>query len=83
MEKRIGVIGIVVEDLSATEQINTVLHDYAALIIGRMGIPYREKNVSVISLIVDGDNDEISSLTGKLGRIKGASVKSMITKSVQ
>lgn len=83
MENRIGVIGIVVEDISCTDKINNVLHEYADLIIGRMGIPYREKNVSVISLIVDGNNDEISALTGKLGRIAGASVKSMVTKNIQ
>lgn len=83
MEKRIGIIGIVVEDLSCAETVNTVLHDYAGLIVGRMGIPYRERGVSVISLIVDGSNDDISAMTGKLGRIHGASVKSMITKSNQ
>ncbi len=80
MEKRIGIVGIVIEDLSCTERVNAVLHEYARLIIGRMGIPYRERGVSVIALIVDGNNDDISALTGKLGRISGASVKSMITK---
>ena len=83
MDKRIGIIGIVIENLSCTEPINAVLHEYAELIIGRMGVPYRERGVSVISLIVDGSNDDISALTGKLGRISGASVKSMITKNVQ
>ena len=81
MDKRIGIIGIVVEDLSSVDKVNAVLHEYSSLIIGRMGIPYRERNVSVISLIVDGSNDEISALTGKLGRIAGISVKSMITKN--
>ncbi len=80
MDSRIGIIGIVVEDLSSTDQINKVLHEHANLIVGRMGIPYKKNGVSVISLIVDGSNDEISALTGKLGRIKGASVKSMVTK---
>lgn len=80
MDKRIGIIGIVVEDLSSAERVNAVLHEYADLVIGRMGIPYRERKVSVIALIVDGNNDEISALTGKLGRIPGVSVKSMITK---
>ncbi|MGI6123879.1 MAG: TM1266 family iron-only hydrogenase system putative regulator [Acetivibrionales bacterium] len=80
MDKRIGVIGIVIEDLSCTERVNAILHDYAGLIVGRMGIPYRERDVSVITLIVDGSNDEISALTGKLGRVSGAAVKSMITK---
>lgn len=83
MDKRIGIIGIVVEDMSCVERVNAVLHEYAGLIVGRMGIPYRERSVSVISLIVDGSNDEISSLTGKLGRISGASVKSMVTKAKQ
>ena len=80
MDTRIGIIGIVVEDLSSTDQINKVLHDHANLIVGRMGIPYKKNGVSVISLIVDGSNDDISALTGKLGRISGASVKSMVTK---
>ncbi|WP_372998764.1 TM1266 family iron-only hydrogenase system putative regulator, partial [Lutispora sp.] len=54
MDKRIGIIGIVVEDLSCAERVNAILHDYAELIVGRMGIPYRERGVSVITLIVDG-----------------------------
>ena len=81
MDKRIGIVGIVVEDLSCAERVNSVLHEYAGLIVARMGIPYRERGVSVISLIVDGSNDDISALTGKLGRIQGASVKSMVTKN--
>lgn len=81
MEKRIGIIGIVIEDLSCVESVNAILHEYAGLIVGRMGIPYRERGVSVISMIVDGSNDEISALTGKLGRVVGASVKSMVTKN--
>jgi putative iron-only hydrogenase system regulator len=81
MENRIGIIGIVIEDLEAAESVNAILHDYASSIIGRMGLPYRERGVSVITLIVDGNNDEISALTGKLGRIPGVSVKSMVTKN--
>ncbi len=81
MEKRIGIVGIVIEDLSCVESVNVILHEYAGLIVGRMGIPYKERGVSVISIIVDGSNDEISALTGKLGRVTGASVKSMITKN--
>ena len=83
MDKRIGIIGIVIEDRSSAEQINSILHDYAELIVGRMGIPYRERSVSVISLIVDGNNDNINALTGKLGKISGVSVKSMVTKKPQ
>ncbi|HEX2937397.1 MAG TPA: TM1266 family iron-only hydrogenase system putative regulator [Ruminiclostridium sp.] len=81
MEKRLGVIGIVVEDLDSVNQLNTILHDYSNLIVGRMGIPYRERGISVISLIVDGNNDDISALTGKIGRIKNVSVKSALTKT--
>lgn len=80
MEKRIGIVGIVVEDSGCTERINAILHEYARLIVGRMGIPYKERGVAVVSLIVDGSNDDISALTGKLGRVPGASVKSMVTK---
>ncbi len=83
MDKRIGIVGIVIEDFSCVERLNAVQHEYAGLIVGRMGLPYRERGVSGISLIVDGSNDEISALTGKLGRITGATVKSMITKSGQ
>lgn len=83
MEKRIGIVGVVIEDLSSVEKVNDVLHEFASLVIGRMGLPYKEREVSVISLIVDGTNDEISSLTGKLGRISGVSVKSMVTKNTK
>jgi putative iron-only hydrogenase system regulator len=79
-DKRIGIIGIVITDLNCTAEVNQIVHEYSSLIIGRMGIPYRERGISVISLIVDGNNDEISAFTGKLGRIDGASVKSMVTK---
>lgn len=80
MEKRVGVVGIVVENFESTEKVNSILHDFAFLIVGRMGIPYRERGMSVISLIVDGTSDEISSMTGKLGKIPGINVKSAITK---
>jgi putative iron-only hydrogenase system regulator len=80
MEKRTGIVGIVIEDVSSVERVNTILHDHRELIVARMGVPYKERGISVIALIVDGSNDEISALTGKLGRINGISVKSMITK---
>lgn len=81
MEKRIGVIAIVIEDLNSASIVNNVLHDYANIIVGRMGIPYKERGVSVISLIVDGTMDEISAMTGKLGKIDKVTVKSAITKN--
>ncbi|HHY41310.1 MAG TPA: CopG family transcriptional regulator [Thermoanaerobacterales bacterium] len=83
MDKRIGVVGIVVEDLESASQVNAILHDYSEIIVGRMGIPYREKGISVISLIVDGTTDEISAMTGKLGKVKAVSVKSAMTKKIK
>mgnify|MGYP001095055901 CR=1 FL=1 len=78
MEHRIGVIGIVVEDRSNAQKINSILGDHNEVIVGRMGIPYRERGVSVISLIVDGSTDEIGAMTGKLGNLKGVKVRSAL-----
>ncbi|WP_097025378.1 TM1266 family iron-only hydrogenase system putative regulator [Clostridium peptidivorans] len=80
MDKRIGVVGIVVEELESAEKVNNTLHEFASIIVGRLGIPYRERGISVISLIVDGTSDEISAMTGKIGKIKGVNVKSAMTK---
>ncbi|HBH12781.1 MAG: hypothetical protein XD91_0731 [Clostridiales bacterium 38_11] len=79
---RIGVIGIVIEDLSQVHQINEILHEHGQIIIGRMGIPYKTRNISVISIIVDGTTDLIGSLSGKLGTISGVTVKSALTKKI-
>lgn len=77
---RIAVIGIVVTDReNAASKINDILSHYAGIIVGRMGIPFRDKNISVISIIVDGTNDEIGALTGKLGNIKGVKTKVALT----
>lgn len=81
METRIALIGIIVESATAPEQINTILHAYGSYIVGRMGIPYRERGISIISIVVDAANDIISSLSGKLGMVPGASVKTMYAKS--
>lgn len=80
MDKRIGVVGIVIEDLTHISEVNEVLSQYGSVIVGRMGIPYRERGVNVISLIVDGTTDEIGALTGKLGKFNGLSVKSALSK---
>ena len=78
-EKRIGVIGIVINDRkTAAPKVNSILGEYADIIIGRMGIPYRERNISVISITFEGDTDQIGALTGKLGSIKDVEVKSVI-----
>ena len=81
MNKRIAVIAIVIDASETVQEVNQVLHEKSSIIIGRMGIPYKERNVSVISLSVDGTPDEISSLTGRLGQIKGVSVKAAISKN--
>lgn len=77
MDTRLAVIGIIVEDLSATDHINNLLHDYGTYIVGRMGVPYRQRGVSVISIIVDAPNAVISALTGKLGMLQGVSAKAL------
>lgn len=79
-DKRLGVVGIVVENREVVPRVNQILSEHAAMIIGRMGIPYREKEVSVISLIVDGSTDELGSLTGKLGSLPSVIVKSALTR---
>jgi putative iron-only hydrogenase system regulator len=80
MQRRIAVVGLVIEKPSeVADRVNEVLSKYGHLIVGRMGIPYREKGISIISLIVDGTTDEISSMTGKLGNIAGVKVRSAVT----
>lgn len=80
METRIAIIGIIIYNNESAEKINSILHDYAEYIIGRMGIPYKTKNLSVISIIIDAPNDTIGALSGKLGMIPDISVKTMYSK---
>lgn len=80
MEKRIALVGIIVEDNAAAERINSILHDYGESIIGRMGLPYRQRGVHVISVVMDASNDIISSMSGKIGSIPGVSVKTVYQK---
>lgn len=75
MEKRVAVMGIIVEATDIVEQLNSILHEYSKFIIGRMGIPYREKNISIISIAIDAPQDTISALSGKIGKLPGISVK--------
>lgn len=79
-ERRLGTISIIIENTEQVNAINTILHGYAHLIIGRMGIPYRERGVSVIALIVDCTPEDISALTGKIGQLKQVQVKSALSK---
>ena len=75
MEKRVAVMGIIVENMETVEELNLLLHEYAMYIIGIMGIPYREKKISIISIAIDAPQDVISSLSGKIGKLPGISVK--------
>jgi putative iron-only hydrogenase system regulator len=79
MEKRIGVIAILVTDKSGVQQLNSVISLHGDIILGRQGMPLRDKAVSIISLIVEGTTDQIGSLTGKIGRLTGIQVKSVLT----
>ncbi|MNC33418.1 hypothetical protein D3C76_1585490 [compost metagenome] len=81
MSKRIGVINIIVQEFDGVAKVNAILHDSMDVIIGRLGLPYKERGISaVITLVVDATSDEISSLTGKLGKIEGINVKSVMNK---
>lgn len=80
MDTRIALIGIIVEDTKCAEQVNELLHEYGTYIIGRMGLPYRERDLNIISIVLDAKEDIINSLSGKLGMIRGVKVKSMLSK---
>lgn len=80
-ETRIAVIGIIVENKTAVEEVNRLLHEYGEHIIGRMGIPYSKKDVNIISVVVDASMDKISALSGKLGRLPGVSAKALYSKA--
>lgn len=75
METRVAVIGIIVENPDSVEAVNSLLHDYSAHILGRMGIPYRERGINIISIAVDAPQDVINTLSGAIGRLPGISAK--------
>ena len=75
MEKRVAVMGIIVEDPDSVERLNALLHEFGEYIIGRMGIPYRKRKVSIISIALDAPQDTISAMSGKIGKLPGVSVK--------
>lgn len=80
MKNRIAIIGIIVEDIDATMQVNELLHDYGMYILGRMGIPYHERNINIISIALDAPQDVINTLAGNLGKIPGISAKTVYSK---
>ena len=75
METRVAVISIIIENKDSIETLNHLLHEASEYIIGRMGIPYRQKDISIISIAIDAPQDTISTLSGKIGRLKGVSAK--------
>lgn len=79
-ENRVAVVSVIVEDTEHVDRLNTVLHEYGGYIIGRMGIPYRAKNISVLSVVMDAPQEAINALTGKLGMIGGVSAKTLFSK---
>ena len=80
MQKRVVLLGIIVENTAAVEQLNILLHEY---IIGRMGLPYKQKGINIISIVLDAPADVISTLSGKIGMLKGVSVKALYAKAPQ
>lgn len=77
METRIAVISIIVENPESVEKLNAILHENGKHIIGRMGIPYREKGLSLISIAIDAPLDDINAMSGKIGKLSGVSVKTV------
>ncbi|MBR4194567.1 MAG: iron-only hydrogenase system regulator [Oscillospiraceae bacterium] len=75
METRVAVISIIVENNETVEKLNALLHDFGQIIIGRMGIPYRPRGINIISIAVDGPQDVIAALSGKIGALPGVSAK--------
>lgn len=78
--KRISVLSIIVEDKASVEPLNAVLSDFSEYVVGRMGIPYREKGVSVISVVLDIPTEKANALTGKIGKLPGVSAKTLFSK---
>ena len=79
-ETRVATIAMIVENAESVEEINKLLHNYSQYIIGRMGIPYRERGLNIINVVLDAPSDAISALSGKLGRLKGVTSKAVYSK---
>lgn len=80
MESRVALIGIIIENYDSVEKLNNLLHQYGKYIIGRMGVPYPKRGISIISVAMDAPSDEISALSGKLGMLPGVSTKTIYSK---
>ena len=80
LENRLAVISIIVENRAESPQINSLLSDFGDYVIGRMGLPYKQKSVSVISVVLDAPTEVINTLTGKIGMLKGVTAKTLMSK---
>lgn len=83
MESRVALIGIVVEDFNSVEKLNAILHQYGSFIIGRMGIPYHKRDISIISVALDAPADVINTISGKLGMLPGINAKTIYSKLLE
>ena len=81
MEKRIGAVLILIEDKEPISRLNQIITEHSDIVIGRQGLPIRGKEVSIISLVLEGNTDQIGSLAGKIGRLEGVQVKSVLLKN--
>lgn len=82
MKKRVGFIGIIIEKREGVvDRVNSIISDFGETVVSRMGVPYREKGVSVITIVVDTDSDTMGAFTGRLGSIEGVTIKSALMKS--
>ena len=80
METRVAILGIVVENADSVEMLNDLLHKYSRYIVGRMGVPYKERGISLISIMLDGPMNQISALSGKIGQLPGITSKAVYSK---
>lgn len=80
METRVALIGIIIENRDSVSKMNDILHEYGEFVIGRMGLPYDKKNISIISVAVDAPEDLINKISGKIGMLDGISTKTIYSK---
>ncbi len=79
-ETRLAVVSVIVENTDCSDKLNALLHEFGEYVVGRMGIPYRAKKVSVLSVVVDAPQETVNALTGKLGMLEGVTAKTLFSK---
>lgn len=80
MDTRVAILSVIVEDMDSTEELNNIIHQYSSFVVGRMGLPYRERGIHIISLVLDAPQNEISTLSGKIGRLHGVTSRTAYAK---